>query len=723
MYHPTVSRKMLDLAVDALQVNYPGLASSPPTSPYSLPYRLASIAHLDSLYNPESGELSRSFTPDEQKFILFERLFCKFDFHYWLEAYGYCYADDIHGQIQKITLWDSQQLFLDAFAEAQFEMWERYEAGETSFDGLCFLVHKARQLGFTMVAQFLAVHLMNFYSAIRGLTASVNDEKTQAIYLDRFKIAYYAQPLWLRQDILEDVKDRGMKLGNKSRMALQDATQKAGLAQGSQVDYSHLTECASWPDPATQIQNHFFPTIPQSMRAICILESTAQGVSLGGPIWWKRAVELALARRMSRFRCVFVPWYAEAKKYRAYPPPGWSPTDATLRHAKLVEQTSHAYVHRTVHLSREQLYWYEREYEAARISGTLNLFLANYCATVEESFQHAGSSAFSHEVVEIQQAGTLDPVPFEILTADLPQGRIWNSSAPGAPRALRAGRETLVPVTLSPDDPIDDPRGLVLLWEPPIKTDRYFIGVDTATGIPNWRRLFTREEDSLQDNAIISIWRHTPTLDLQVAEYAAPVAESELSRLIWMLGRIYAGADESGEAPVIIEVVPKGLACQQRLANEFGYSNLYEWVSMRDGVTATPSGTFGWQSNQRSMQALWAHGRYHINSGRIRARSKWLVNEMRTCVDDPIRARAAALSGFHDDRVIAALLALWFANGWDMYSLPDAGDTIVYTPPPLHVPGTDKGRGWQESAVGANELGDLWDEMYMRVNDLNDTDY
>ena len=49
---------------------------------------------------------------------------------------------------------------------------------------------------------------------------------------------------------------------------------------------------------------------------------------------------------------------------------------------------------------KEHLYWWETERDAAIKSGTLNMFLSNYCATPEESFQHVNVAAFPPEILE-----------------------------------------------------------------------------------------------------------------------------------------------------------------------------------------------------------------------------------------------------------------------------------------------------------------------------------
>ncbi len=59
-----------------------------------------------------------------------------------------------------------------------------------------------------------------------------------------------------------------------------------------------------------------------------------------------------------------------------------------------------------------------------------------------------------------------------------------------------------------PEDQIDDdPRGLVLMWEPPLAGARYYLGCDPTVGIVDWSREFRSENDNLTDNACIQVIR------------------------------------------------------------------------------------------------------------------------------------------------------------------------------------------------------------------------
>lgn len=658
------------------------------------------VGEIAALYDPESKTLRRPLNANESDFIRNERILSRVSYPHFANNYVQCYLDDLNTKVGPMRLWESQQFALSRIAQAEDEMHDEIARGATRVDGICFFMHKGRQVGFTMLIESMAAHRTNCYANIRGLAGSVDDEKTQLIYHDRYKMAITNLPWWLQTEIVSDVKDRGMKFSNGSRMQLQDASQISGFAQGNQWDFSHLTECSSWPDPSTQIENHFYPSIPRSIHAAAFLESTAQLVAKGGPLWWQRNTELARKRRLGRWRYVFIPWYMVSSKYSAMPPSNWQPLPSTLEHARMVEETSAELVGRTVHLSADQLYWWEQEHEAASNSGSLSFFYANYPATPEESFQYGRASSFTVETIAAFRSAERRPVPYVLVDATTPP---LIDAGPDGPQTYRVGPHTLGPVASSE---LEDPRGLVLIWEPPVDSATYALGADTAGGVPGWSRLVIGTEADNpddRDNATLSLWR-SGKRDLQVAEFAAPVDEEQLAAVAFVLGRIYKGASDYNEALIHAEVEPRGAAFHQALVR-MGYSNFMPRYRIRDGVITADPLQFGWASNNKSMQLLWAHSKRHGQQQRAATRSKWLVQELTTLVHDPLLRRMAAESGYHDDRAIAAFLAWWALNNWAFSSLADS--TPLVTAAAVNARPVE----WQSSDITYGEMLEEWDDV------------
>jgi len=340
-------------------------------------------------------KLKRGLTTQEHQFVLNERLLCKIDFRYFMERYATIQLDGAVGLgLGRPILWESQELTLAVIAKIEEENMQLYEDGDPC-PGICIAQHKSRQLGATLLGRCMNGHRIHFWPNTRAMGASLDDNKIHDQLYKRDKIIYDNLPWFLKASPPKfDVKNVHFELPTGSYVMYQKDTQESGLGQGSQFDISHITEVASW-DHIKMVELDFIPTIPQSPYAFCILESTAQGRG----DWWHEFTEKVRMGKMYRWHYCFWPWYVNKSKYRAKAPDDWRPQVFTLAHAKLVLETSHKFVNKSVELTRNQLYWYEMSYGNAREKGELNLFLLNYAATPEESFQHSGIGGFETELL------------------------------------------------------------------------------------------------------------------------------------------------------------------------------------------------------------------------------------------------------------------------------------------------------------------------------------
>lgn len=368
------------------------------------------MQHLEGLRKPDGG-LKRPLTKEEREFIRNERLVSQQDFLYWAERYAVIQKDGVEGGgIGRLKLWESQQILHNKIAECEERGVEAIREGATA-DGILIVDHKDRQVGHTMYARVACMHRLTTTPHTRGMAASVDEDKVLELY-DRDKLIWDSLPFYLKPNLGFDVKAEHLYFDQiNSRLLYQQGKQQSGLGQGRQFDVSHITEVASLPYPA-MLEHDFFPALPQNPYTLCILESTAQGRRN----YWHDFTERVRKGRSARWVYVFVPYYAEKKKYRRTPPPGWKPDELTMMHAKKVYETSKEFVGQDVLLSRETLFWYESTRKDYQDSGKLNLFLTNYAATPEESFQHTNLSAFSTEVIEKMRLGTRQGTPYEVRT-------------------------------------------------------------------------------------------------------------------------------------------------------------------------------------------------------------------------------------------------------------------------------------------------------------------
>jgi hypothetical protein len=248
-----------------------------------------------------------------------------------------------------------------------------------------------------------------------------------------------------------------------------------------------------------------------------------------------------------------------------------------------------------------------------------------------------------------------------------------------------------------------DPRGLLIMSEPPSSRETYVLGCDPTVGIVGWNRHLKTRDDLRIDNGAIEVIRvgRNGGPDVQVAEYAAPIDPEELADVVNMVGRLYAGNDENGQCQAIIEVYPgPGLMTQRKLLNTYGYTNLFVWKYL-DSMSVKMSTSFGWQTSQKSRRDLWIRGTRHITLKKIRILSPYLVEELAHCEADQLKMAARAASGKHDDRAIALLMAIWAANEWSMNV---ETQKIEVT--------TAKKPEWQSSAVSVQTMYESWQDKF-----------
>ena len=263
---------------------------------------------------------------------------------------------------------------------------------------------------------------------------------------------------------------------------------------------------------------------------------------------------------------------------------------------------------------------------------------------------------------------------------------------------LRIGNYEMVDAKLDPTDP----RGLILVWEPPRSSAQYVLGVDPTVGITGWDRTLRTREDARTDNATIQVLK-VGTPDVQVAEFAAPIDTYELAPVVNFLGRMYGGSHEEGMALACIEVAPgPGWSTQTELVQKFGYTNLPPWI-LEGGLSRQITPKFGWHSSRSTRRDLWIKGMHHINSRKVVIQSPHLIEEMVDCKHDNfLSATARAGWGAHDDRVVAFLIALWYAHEWSM----DWAPTDAAKPEITNAP------DYQRCDMSLEGMNDDWDERF-----------
>ncbi len=371
---------------------------------------------LAPLWDNEAQALTRALTEDEQTFVVNEQLLTQIDFRYWAERY--CLVNKGGRTLSPLApLWVSQEIVLRQLALTEDRQLAGFE------DGNFILTNKARQLGVSTLSQALLCHRYTSQPYVKCLTASDATLSSGNLF-GMGELMYRSLPWYLRPAHTKYVTAGEMRTiqlitesfvlmmsGKAMRgQKVEDSGEGKGeLGRSFTFTGFHLSELSSWENP-DQIDDALLPTVPIAPYTFGVFESTADGRHN----WWhhKWAACVKGQTGIHEIQPVFIPWGAEPTKWRLRPPTDWIPTEATLAHARMAEEEWPRWLHRSVTLQKDQLYWYERARSAAEEEGKLAQFLTQYPATPEESFQFSGRSIFSLAVRERikQQARKVDQV-------------------------------------------------------------------------------------------------------------------------------------------------------------------------------------------------------------------------------------------------------------------------------------------------------------------------
>lgn len=348
----------------------------------------------------KKGAVIRPLTPEENQFILHERLLAKIDYRYFSDRYAVVAketqdAEPIHPR------WKSQEIFL-----AQVGKLEAARQASGHPDGILINVLKGRQLGLSTETEVILAHRFLTQTAVRGLVAGDVPEQSKYLF-GMAELVIEHCPWWLKPELkfhqagsyIESTAGASLRVaaGKSQRGGLQDrGGAKGNIGRGKTHGLGHLSEISTWERPE-QIRDGLEPGIPRRPRTFFVRESTAKGRNDFWHQEWRAA-----DKGDGRWTNVFIPWYAEPEKYWLPAPEGWDPAGTTLAHADLVERTSAKFSlsGATIRLDREQLYWYERTRATFDEAENLSKFLEEYPAIPEEAFQHAGRSIFSTKLLD-----------------------------------------------------------------------------------------------------------------------------------------------------------------------------------------------------------------------------------------------------------------------------------------------------------------------------------
>lgn len=174
----------------------------------------------------------------------------------------------------------------------------------------------------------------------------------------------------------------------------------------------------------------------------------------------------------------------------------------------------------------------------------------------------------------------------------------------------------------------------------------YQIGIDSAEGVDS-------TEESLRktpkDNGVIVIW--DKTTDEEVAQFSAKIAPRVLAQKAVHFASLY------GNPLIVPEMNSMGLALIDKL-QDLGYDNIYRRKEY-DRVLKKNMKKIGFRTTAASKMLLISHFEELCRLREPHVYTKETVEELKTFVYTDVAKKkgAGAQEGFHDDRVMATLLA------------------------------------------------------------------
>jgi hypothetical protein len=249
--------------------------------------------------------------------------------------------------------------------------------------------------------------------------------------------------------------------------------------------------------------------------------------------------------------------------------------------------------------------------------------------------------------------------------------------------------------------------GRLLIYEEPNPEDTYCVGVDPSGG-------------KGADRSVIQVVRVGDKFrpDEQVAEFASDFhGPHDLAPVAAMVGRLY-GDGAGGEAMLSVECNGEyGDSCLFDIRSRLQYGNLFVW-KIYDKTTNLQTTRLGWWTTPSTRPKLIARGHHALVNGDLLINSEFLLDELEDFQGDLFMAKAQAISGRHDDRVMAMLIAYWAAhdNEWmagfdtaeDRRRLKAAGKLEQATEEKATRKTT-----WQNTAISYKDMMDQWEDMAM----------
>lgn len=530
------------------------------------------------------------------------------------------------------------------FNRIQRKLWQWFLEDLASGKPIRWYIIKARQMGVSTWIMGLFYWMTSCRANRNALVVAQDEEATQNFSSRIQSLHAEGHPLLKppirseRRDIMhfgnkQQERKKGANAGLDSRLVFLTAG-KGELGRSYTFHMAWLSEFAIWPNLGIDVMvqlGALNAAIPKKPGTIVILESTAKGENAAKDIWDDQT---------NGYRKLFIPWVA----YEDYRKEGATIDDICETEEAGGKQTKYGDERREISLIQAQLkIWFpefaddhnwlhtetvarlawRREMIDTDCLGDKLTFRREYPTTPQHAFAATSKNCFDLECLDqmkrfVAEEG-IQPYRFNYVRDE--------STNPNTKFQLSKF-------------------GPLVVYKPPEPYSTYVIAGDAAQGIPN-----------SGDPSSLVVLNVSDGLE-EVASYNAIIRPDIFAEIAFYLGLLYNGA------LLAIEDNEKGgFAANQDLHHKLRYRRLYFKFDAYDKRAA---GKPGFHTTERNKSVMVTELAQLIFDHEILFRSDELINQLEHYMMLKNGTLGAA-SGFHDDLVSAAMIAVNISNKVHMY--------------------------------------------------------
>lgn len=407
-----------------------------------------------------------------------------------------------------------------------------------------------------------------------------------------------------------DDKEINQYPGLRSKI-LVDTAANARIGRAFTIHNFHGSEVAFWDKPE-EVMLGVSQAVPDTDNTMIVLESTANG--LGGYFY---DVYMAAKEGKSDYIPIFLAWFEMEEYKRPVGKGDWNEEEYKSFEDSL--EPDEIELKSKYKLTHEQINW--RRWAIRNKCGTGSIddrkdrFRQEYPSNDVECFLVSGKTVFNVKIVKDYH---------------LPKAEEGYSGY----LKLRGSTNPVFE---------ENPAGDVTIWQPPVLNRPYIIGADVSEGLEHGDASTAQVYDRLTNQFVAEYWGH---------------ADPDLfAKQLFMLGYFY------NKAWLAVEANNHGISTLlvlkngSRLNQTRPYPFLY-YKEVLDERSKRRTKKLGWRTDKQSKPLMIDNFVELVRECDIFIPNKELLREIMTFVRDE-KGKMGAIPGTHDDRVIAAGIALF----------------------------------------------------------------